>query len=278
MVVRLNDDTFSRGLETAKVLLGHSGFSDELAAMIRQKGGADKAVNALLREFGLSGTAQYPAPSPVAPDSLTVPISVLLHRLASANDWHGWGITSGDIQRLFKTVPDRPEGRSIVRSLRIRFGEGQEGVEQTANAHIAEIVRVHGSNRVWRWKQLRTGKKHLRLLGGNGTHKPVVEWCMIDLDRHRKRAGIAAVRGPESIADEGLVLAWLFPDYPRSIDFAENPGYILGGYELHVPEYSAESWGLVPLVGRNPDADKVNLGGVWQTFDCTDFVVPCLLK
>lgn len=50
-MARLIDDTGSRLLETAKVLFGHADFSAELAAEIRRNGGADRAVQALLREF-----------------------------------------------------------------------------------------------------------------------------------------------------------------------------------------------------------------------------------
>ena len=54
-MVRLNEDTFSRGLETVRTLLGHPRFSSALAAEIRRKGGADRAVDALLREFQKEG-------------------------------------------------------------------------------------------------------------------------------------------------------------------------------------------------------------------------------
>lgn len=51
-MARLNDDTFSKGLETTRLLLGHPKFTAELASAIRKDGGADKALDVLLAAFG----------------------------------------------------------------------------------------------------------------------------------------------------------------------------------------------------------------------------------
>ena len=52
----LTKDTFSRGFETARVLLYNQRFTEQLGAAIRRRGGADRAVDALLREFQLDVT------------------------------------------------------------------------------------------------------------------------------------------------------------------------------------------------------------------------------
>jgi len=205
-----------------------------------------------------------------------VPVETLLERLRQANDAQKWGIKRKDLDALAKTAPALPEGRLAFPSFRIRFGEGQKGVERTANAHIKEIFRVHGEKNVWRWDYLRTDKKHLRLLAGNETHKPVVEWCVIDLDTHRKRQSITAVRGSKSIADEGLVLAWLYPDYPRGINYKENPGFFLGGYELDVPGHGDEPWQRVPIVYRILDAGWVGLHAGRRSSGLSVYSVPSL--
>ncbi|MFH2062589.1 MAG: hypothetical protein ABIJ46_00335 [bacterium] len=200
----------------------------------------------------------------------------LLERLTQANLAQNGGITDETLKRLRGNVPEVPEGPLTFLSLRIRLGEGQEGVQRTANAHLAEILRVHGERNVWRWDHLRTDKKHLRLWVGNETHKPVVKWCVIDLDTHRKRQSITAVRGPKSIADEGLVLAWLYPDYPRSIDYKENPGYFLGGYELNIPVSDDESWDDVPIVYRPLGAGGVGLRAGWRGSGLSGYAVSSL--
>ena len=50
-MTRLNDDTFSKGFETARRLLTHHDFSAELAAAIRRQGGVERAIEVLLKEF-----------------------------------------------------------------------------------------------------------------------------------------------------------------------------------------------------------------------------------
>ena len=125
--------------------------------------------------------------------------------LRLANEEEGWNIPEETFTRLAETAPAWPQGRDSYRSFRIRFGEGDEGVARTFEAHAARIKRIFGENKFWRWVYLRSDKKYLRLLAGNASHKPVVEWTIVHLDANRKRKSIEAVRGPKSLADEGLV-------------------------------------------------------------------------
>lgn len=50
-MARLQDDKFSKGLETIRALLMHPDFSDALGTSIRAEGGAKRAVDALVQEF-----------------------------------------------------------------------------------------------------------------------------------------------------------------------------------------------------------------------------------
>lgn len=59
-MARLTEDTFSRGLETARILLTSPRFSTTLAAAIRRRGGVDRAIDALLKEFELE-TSETPS-------------------------------------------------------------------------------------------------------------------------------------------------------------------------------------------------------------------------
>jgi hypothetical protein len=205
-----------------------------------------------------------------------VPVETLLERLAQANRAQRWGITKGVFTHLHETAPTLPEGRLAFLSFRIRLSKGQKGVEQTANTHIREIIRVHGKKKVWWWYHLRTDKKHLRLLLGNKTHKPVVEWCVIDLETHRERPNITAVRGPKSIADEGLVLAWLYPDYPRSIDHKEKPGYFLGGYEMNYLVHDEGPWGRILVVDQALGTGRLGLYAYYRDHADSGNAVPSL--
>jgi hypothetical protein len=161
-----------------------------------------------------------------------------------------------------------PKGRQAYRSLRIRFGTGSEGVAKTFEAHVSRIKRVSGGEEgFWRWEDLHSGSfpykgkpvERLRLLVGNDIHKAVVEWIVTDLDTNRKRESVTAVRGSNSLADELLVVAWLFPDMIRAIDYGELPGLFAAGYEVNVPEYDGESWQRVVLVDFDRDRRQVQV-------------------
>lgn len=171
-------------------------------------------------------------------------------------------------ERLASTAPAWPEGKHAYRSFRIRFGEGSEGVAKTFEAHFERIKRVHGEGRHLRWELMLstptpyqgTGRKmkerygdkpieRLRLLSGDHTHKACVEWIVADLDTHRKRKSITAVRDSKSLADELLVIAWMFPDMICAIDLDKLPGLFAGGYEVNVPENVGGAWRYVVVVG-----------------------------
>jgi hypothetical protein len=211
------------------------------------------------------------------PFSQTVP--ELIARLWVENHLGNWGIPSETFIRLERTAPELPSGRDSYRSFRIRWGEGDEGVALTFERHAAAMKRVH--LKFWRWDLLLSGKhpykgedvERLRLLSGNASHKPVVEWVIIHLDANRTRKSVDAVRGPKSLADEGLVVAWLFPKRVEAIDYDKNSAWLCGGYELNVPEYDG-SWRYVPCVDRRRDTGEVYLHARWHDDDNSDYSVP----
>lgn len=265
MSVRLLDGVFSEGFETLIALVRDGRFTTELADRIRGKDGLNRAFGALYREFFPTEEPVRPTP-PVDADKnpYELPLEVQLAALRRANDEEGWGIPVEEINRLAETAPEWPKGRLAFRSLRIRFGEGDEGVAKTFEAHAKRVNAVFGG-KFWRWDYLLSAKDRLRLLVGNHTHKPTVEWVVIDLDAHRKRNSITAVRGPKSLADELFVFTWLFPDYIRSINYEENPGIFAGGYELNVPERGGGPWQRVPYVHWDRGGAEVELSAGWRS-------------
>ncbi len=199
------------------------------------------------------------------------------------NEAGGWGVTEETFTRLAETAPAWPRGKDAYRSLRIRFGDGRNGMIKTFEAHSAAIKRVHGEAKIWRWEFLLSGEHsyqgkpvdRLRLLNGNQSHHAVVEWVVIsDLSANRKRKDITSVRGPKSLADEGLVLAWLNPKRVKATDCKEWCAWFCAGYESNVPESDGEPWHRVPCVYFNRDYRKVELGARWYDYSSDSLAVP----
>ena len=206
-----------------------------------------------------------------------------LTALRRANDEEKWGLTEADFERLTSTAPAWPQGKHAYRSFRIRFGEGDDGVAKTFEAHYARIQHVFGEGRYWRWELLLSGKveykgkpvERLRLLNGNHTHHAIVEWIVADLDTNRKRESITAVRDSKSLADELLVIAWLFPDMIRAIDYDKLPGLFAAGYEVNVPEDGGEAWQRVVIVSFSRDGRQVGVSA-GRGLGYSDYSVPRL--
>lgn len=211
-----------------------------------------------------------------------------LTALRRANDEEKWGLTEADFERLTSTAPAWPQGRSAYRSFRIRFGEGDDGVAKTFEAHYARIQHVFGEGRYWRWELLLSGKveykveykgkpvERLRLLNGNHTHRATVEWIVADLDTNRKRESVTAVRDAKSLADELLVIAWLFPDMIRAIDYDKLPGLFAAGYEVNVPGYDGVAWQRVVVVNFRRGHRQVSVRANARSFGNSDYSVPRL--
>jgi hypothetical protein len=205
-----------------------------------------------------------------------------LTALRRQNELGGWGIGEDVFVRLTETAPAWPRGRDAYRSLRVRFGQGRDGMIKTFEAHAAAVKRVH-EPKFWRWEFLLSGShpykgkdiERLRLLNGNDSHQAVVEWVIIpDLSAHRQRDSITAVRGPKSLADEGLVLAWLVPNRVRAIDYQKWCAFFLGGYEVNVPEYDGEPWQDVVLVYRFLRGGAIRLNAHWRGNFGSGYSVP----
>lgn len=202
------------------------------------------------------------------PFELTVEEQIAALRVQNALG--NWGIPEEVFDHLLKTAPAWPKGKDAYRSLRIRWGEGAEGVYLTFERHWEAMQRVHASH--WRWDLLHSkpmpygGKdvERLRLLNGNETHHAVVEWVIVnDLSAHRKRKDITSMRGPKSLADEGLVLAWLFPERVKAIDYDKWSAWYCAGYEVNVPGYDGGEWYGVVLVFHDVGSGQVSLGADW---------------
>ncbi|PIP60309.1 hypothetical protein COX00_03940 [Candidatus Uhrbacteria bacterium CG22_combo_CG10-13_8_21_14_all_47_17] len=160
-----------------------------------------------------------------------------LHR---TNDEEKWGITENDFTYLASSAPAWPKGEYAYRSFRIRFGEGGEGVFSTFRTHCVRLRHVFGESHFFHdtgrlpgsFRRRMEYREELRLLNGDHTHKPTIEWVTIDLNVHHEFERALVDRSSRSLADELLVLAWMFPDMIRNIDGVNAPGLFAAGYEF----------------------------------------------
>lgn len=239
--------------------LSFVGATQEDAAWIRVDDNATLLLNFIREQRKIAGMNQFE-------QTVEEQIEALL---AQNQNWHEAGfptVTESDVQRLIESAPPWPEGGDAFRSLRIRFGHGREGVIQTFEAHLCAIRHVFTPQHFSRGVFFHSGTRKtfrreeidsLRMLAGNDTHKPVVEWVIIpNLSAHRERDCIDDVRTKNSLADEGLVLAWLIPDRVKAINFKKWPGWFCAGYEENCPVYP---WEQVPCVQYNKRGKNVLL-------------------
>ena len=232
-------------LHATIVALSDAGGTDEHATWIRAEGHALRVVQ-FINQFL----------NPVRENPYKMTVGDQLFALRHANDEEGWGISETDFDRLASTAPSWPEGEHVYRSFRIRFGEWNEGVSRTFEAHCQRIQHIFGGDQYWRWAHLHShpmpydGKsvERLRLLNGNHTHHACIEWVIVDMDAHRTHESVTAVSGPDSLADELLVIAWLFPEMLCAVMDEERSGFFAGGYEVNVPEYIGPEWQYTVVV------------------------------
>lgn len=200
-----------------------------------------------------------------------------LETLRRVSERDGWYIPDRTFLLLDRSAPPWPPGRDCWRMLRVRFGEGEEGVRFTFEAHAQAAARTLGTG-FRRWPRLAPGTFGIRLLAGDASHVPTVEWALIRLDAHEGReAGLAGVRGPDSLADEGLAFAWQFPERVRAIDHGRWPSWACAGYELDLPGSSPQPWDLIPCVYRSAENGRPGLHAVWNDDNRPGCRAPILL-
>lgn len=297
MMTSLREMKFDLAVETAR-RLGDLGIDEPLAEAIRSKKNEeavrrwvsigremispDSGLAKAMAEAALAAKEEYLNRNPFA-----LPIEEILARFRKANEEEGWGFDEEVFVRLLATAPrELPKGRDTFLSLRIRWGEGREGVIETFERHIARIRSVFGE-KFWRWELLLSGEHpregrsfdRLELRRGNYAHHATVDWYTVDLSENRERKSISAVLGSscpahEGLADEGLALAWIYPERVRAIEYGKYCAWYLAGYVLNNPHRLGSSWELVPLVRFICEDGEVKLSAHSQSDDSPGYSVP----
>jgi|GEM_PF-4383344 len=254
--------------------LAAAGGTTEHATWMRRQGNASRLIQFIDEQE-----------TPFDGNLYEMPVESQLLALLCASMEGRWDIAEEEYHRLNESAPPWPKGKSAYRSLRIRFGEGSEGVRQTFERHMERIKFIFGKEHFRCWDALRPrevlchGKpiEALHLLNGDDTHKATVEWVLVDLGTHRKRESIEAVRGVKSLADELLVIAWMFPDMIHDMDYETLPGLFAAGYELHRLNGDFDLLREVPVIHFYEHNGLVDLGASSASYNDVRYSVPELL-
>ena len=155
-----------------------------------------------------------------------------VERLRVQNRLERWDIREEVFDSLISDAVTCPSNLSL--SMRIRFGEGDNGVALTFDRHIAVIKRVFQVQNFFDGEITSPV-----LVRGNDSHKPTIEWICVNMSAFfsEKRGTIEEILQKNSssafLADEGLVLIWVFPEIVKKIS-SQNPPFFLGGYRAQL--------------------------------------------
>lgn len=164
-------------------------------------------------------------------------VDAQLEALAAANDAGRWSIPKPAFSCLAETAPDWPQGDDVFRLFRIRFGWGSRGVRKTFKAHVRHARRVLGEAFFQDEPGFRLDTYHAELRCGDALHHPIVEWIIADFSATLAGNSLDDMPFTSLLADEALVMAWLFPERLLAIDGLKWPAWLAAGYLPKSPSY-----------------------------------------
>jgi hypothetical protein len=177
---------------------------------------------------------------------LFVSLEVQLANVRNWNKMRGWGFTDADFEAIDLTPSERSGLVVDVIAVYLPDEGNTSGVQRT----FEELWDIASSLQPgkWRWEELKSDKKHLRLLDGI-EHKPGIRRVTIDLGANwDPKDGIRPidVRGSDSVHAEALAAAAHFPDWIQAMDGEHIPYVWMPGYQVTLP--GAEAWRNVPYL------------------------------
>src|ERR1019366_5245800 len=115
----------------------------------------------------------------------------------------------------------------------------------------------------WKWDELKTDSRHLRLLKGITQPPKGLRWEVINLGANwgpDKGRQVKDVRGTNSAHAGILAAVCLFPSWFTSMDGVKVPYVDIAGYECSVQGFAP--WRSVPYIDR--DDSRVSLSAYWD--------------
>ncbi len=192
----------------------------------------------------------------------------------------GWGFTTADIP----VVPDdfAPATSTEVLLLVAELPKkGKLGSVQRTFDEAWSLIQTPADHQPnWRWPDLRSDAKHLRLVPGKQP-KPGLRWVgfdpfanwepqngrrVKDLWQHEDIAATLA-------ASEALWAAVMFPDLVADMDGQKIPHFDLAGYQFNW-DGADEAWTHCPCLHRWAGGRQVELHAHWADFLNVDWAAP----
>jgi hypothetical protein len=254
-MTRLHDVTVGK-FDQFKRVLAEADLDGELVdAVLRQPKLADGMVGWLREQL-----------NPPAPDLSELFVS-LEDQLANVRRWNterNWGFTDAD----FDSVDLTPVEHSglVVDVIAVYLpDEGKTNGIQRTFEELWTVAKAQQPN-AWRWDELKSDKKHLRLLDGI-EHSPGIRRVTIDLGANWDTTnGIRPmdVRGKDSVHAEALAAAAHFPNWVQAMDGERVPYVWMPGYQVTIPGDGA--WRRVPDLFWDQFSRLVLLSAYWDDY------------
>ena len=180
-----------------------------------------------------------------------VPSEAQLEIVRRRNAERKWSFTNKDFDKL-GDPPAWPTGQLCPVVLEVVLDTVQNTFEEAW--HFAKSVQPDS----WRWREVKSDSKHLRLLSGIKRQRGL-RWRVVDLAANwDKSDGIRPmdVRNPKTSPHSAILwAASYFPNWIQAIDGVNVPYAWIPGYELIVPGH--RPWSYMPFLYWNRGGRRV---------------------
>ena len=206
------------------------------------------------------------------PGLFSTPQEVLSRFVYYAIHQAGWDFGSGWLEQLEDQMPvNHVSNLNHLLTLDIWLGDLPTTFE--ALASWIEYEQLQAGNGYWRWDELKSDTKHLRLLDPEryGT-APSVRWVELDMLANRGSSP-KEVRDPKKSAGLQVLSGFaVHPAYPPAINYETIPGAWAASLQAAIP--GVRAWTSVPILDWLRTNRRVILLASWDDRRGSSFAVP----
>ena len=218
-------------------------------------------------EAALAGTqgildGVYPQLSYPSPNYYDVSPAQQIEKVSAFLELHGGGqegFRPSDIPATPNFTP-RNETEGLLLAVYLPDKGRVKGFRRTFDAWWEFIVPPTGLTK-WRWEELKSDSKHLRLTEGI-EYKPGIRWVFFDPNAYQGKSPkeaftLSALDGETLAHTEVLMAAAMFPGWVSSWDGGKSPYPNLSGLQFNW----GSDWSYVPCLNRDGSGLLLSAGG-----------------